>query len=79
MKPTSPATAVRSPPPSRSTIRRGQPKNISAPTMTKKPSTNRVTGEEPPWALNSLPATDIIKAPSTRPMISGRMYCTMAA
>ena len=47
--------------------------------MTQKPSTNRVMGEEPPRTLNSLPARAMIMAPSTRPMISGRMYCTMAA
>ena len=63
----------------RSTMRSGQPKNISAPTITKKPSTKRVIGEEPPCARNSLPAMDIISAPNTKPMISGRIYCTMAA
>ena len=47
--------------------------------MTKAPSTKRVAGEEPALARNSLVATDMTKAPSTRPMISGRTYCTLAA
>ena len=40
---------------------------------------NRTAGAEPARARNSLVATDMMKAPSTRPMISGRRYCTLAA
>ena len=36
-------------------------------------------GGEPARALNSLLATLMMNAPSTRPMISGRTYCTFAA
>ena len=79
VKPTRPTTAFRSPPPIRRTIRRGQPRKASAPIMTKAPSTKRVAGEEPALARNSLVATDMTNAPSTRPMISGRTYCTLAA
>ena len=79
VKPTRPTTAFRSPPPIRRTIRRGQPRKASAPIMTKAPSTKRVAGEEPALARNSLVATDMMNAPSTRPMISGRTYCTLAA
>lgn len=79
MKPTSPATAVRSPPPSRMTIRRGQPRNTRAPIITNIPSTNRQAGEAPAFARNSLAARAAAAAPTTMPMISGRMYCTLAA
>ena len=79
VKPTRPTTAFRSPPPIRRTIRRGQPRKASAPIMTKAPSTKRVAGEEPALARNSLVATDMTNAPNTRPMISGRTYCTLAA
>ena len=79
VKPTRPTTAFRSPPPIRRTIRRGQPRKASAPIMTKAPSTKRVAGEEPALARNSFVATDMMNAPNTRPMISGRTYCTLAA
>ena len=79
MKPTRPATAVRSPPPRRMTIRRGQPKNTRAPIITNIPSTKRQAGEEPALARNSLAARAATVAPRTMPTISGRMYCTFAA
>ena len=79
VKPTRPTTAFRSPPPIRRTILRGQPRKASAPIMTKAPSTKRVAGEEPALARTSLVATDMMNAPNTRPMISGRTYCTLAA
>ena len=60
-------------------LRSGQPRKASAPIMTKPPSTNRTAGAEPALARNSLVARDIANAPSTRPMISGRTYCTLAA
>ena len=77
--PTSPTTAFRSPPARRSTIRKGQPRNISAPTMTKKEMMKRVMGEEPPRGENSPRTRDRIIAPRTRPMTSGRIYCTASA
>ena len=40
---------------------------------------NLVTGAEPPLGRNSLVARERAHAPSTRPMISGRIYCTAAA
>ena len=61
------------------TILSGQPKNASAPIITNPPSTKRVAGDEPALALNSPVATAMMKAPSTRPIISGRTYCTFAA
>ena len=79
VKPIRPTSALRSPPPSRSTMRSGQPRNASAPMTTNAPSTKRIAGEEPARALNSLLATLMMNAPSTRPMISGRTYCTFAA
>ena len=77
-KPTRPTSALPSPPANRSTIRRGQPRKAKAPIITKPPSTNRSAGEEPALARNSR-ATAMIKAPSTRPTISGRTYCTLSA
>ena len=72
-------SAFKSPPPKRSIIRRGQPRNTRAPIMTSAPSRNRVAGEEPPLARNSPFTKAMIMAPRTRPMISGRMYWTTAA
>ena len=78
-KPTSATSAFRSPPPRRIIMRSGQPRNASAPIITNAPSTKRVAGDEPALARNSRVATDMMNAPSTRPMISGRTYCTFAA
>ena len=78
-KPIRATRAFRSPPPRRRTIRRGQPRNTSAPIITSAPSRKRVAGEEPPFALNSPFTRAMTMAPSTRPMISGRMYWTFAA
>ena len=78
-KPARPTTALRSPPARRRTMRSGQPKKASAPIMTKAPSTNRRAGEEPALAFHSFVAMAIRKLPRTRPMISGRTYCTLAA
>ena len=63
----------------RSTMRSGQPRNISAPTITAAPSAKRVAGALPPRGLNSFAATAAIIAPMTSPTISGRRYCTTAA
>ena len=79
IKPKRPTTAFRSPPPIRIAIRRGQPRKTSAPTITPKPSTKRSMGEEPPRGAKSFFSRAMANAPSTRPMISGRMYCTTAA
>ena len=76
-KPTRPTIAFRSPPPMRMTMRSGQPRNTSAPIITNTAMTKRVIGEEPPTGRNSLRTSESANAPSTRPMISGRMYCTM--
>ena len=78
-KPTRATTAFRSPPAIRRAMRRGQPRKIRAPTITPKPRTKRVRGEEPPRGAKSFLMRAIRKAPHTRPMISGRTYCTMAA
>ena len=77
--PTRPTTALRSPPARRRTIRKGQPKNIRQPIITKKPRKNRVTGEEPPRGENSPLAMESPIAPRISPMISGRIYCTASA
>jgi hypothetical protein len=47
--------------------------------MIKKPRKNRIIGEEPPLALNSLKAKDVINAPRTKPVISGLIYCAPEA
>ena len=60
-------------------MRKGQPRNIRQPIITKNPSTNRVIGDEPPFPRNSFLHRAMINAPSTSPMISGRTYCTAAA
>ena len=78
-KPARPTTAFRSPPARRSTMRSGQPRKASAPIMTNAPSTKRSAGDEPALAFHSLEASAIRKLPSTRPMISGRTYWTLAA
>ena len=78
-KPTRATSALRSPPPRRMTIRSGQPRNARAPIITNAPSTKRVAGELPPFARNSPLTSAIMKEPSTRPIISGRTYCTFAA
>ena len=79
IKPTSPTSALRSPPPRRMTILRGQPRKTRAPTIMKKPRMNRSSGELPALLLNSPLMTLTANAPRTMPMISGRMYCTVAA
>ena len=71
--------ALRSPPAIRRTMRSGQPRKTSAVIMTNAPSTKRVIGEEPPRGRNSFFTAETMSAPSTRPMISGRMYWTTAA
>ena len=73
-KPTSPTHAFKSPAPMRKIIRSGQPKNTSAPIIMKKLNTKRATGAEPPFGLNSLRISAIQNAPSTMPIISGRIY-----
>ena len=52
---------------------------VKQPIITKKPSTKRVRGALPPLAENSPLNRAMPKLPSTRPMISGRIYCTAAA
>ena len=47
--------------------------------MTMAPSRKRRAGADPARALNSPPARAITAAPTTSPMISGRMYWTFAA
>ena len=79
LNPTSPTMAFKSPPPRRSTMRSGHPRNIKAPTMTKPPSKNRSIGDEPPRGLNSRAASEAANAPKTSPTISGRKYCTTGA
>ena len=78
-KPTRPTTAFKSPPAIRSSILNGQPKNIRQPIIAKKPSTKRVSGELPPFGENSPCRYAAPSAPSTRPLISGRIYCTALA
>ena len=77
--PIRPKMALKSPPARRRIIRNGQPRNIRQPIMTNIPITKRVTGAEPPLGLNSFIASARIQDPSTRPTISGRIYCTAAA
>ena len=60
-------------------MRSGQPRKASAPIMTNAPRTKRSAGAEPDFARNSFVQTDMTNAPSTRPMISGRTYCTFPA
>ena len=47
--------------------------------MTNTPKIKRVTGADPPLGLNSLLTRDMIQAPRTSPIISGRIYCTAPA
>ena len=63
----------------RITIRKGQPRNTSAPIIMIIPRTNLVIGEDPAVDRYSLVATDIKNAPRTRPIISGLAYCTASA
>ena len=72
--PTRPNRAFPSPPARRRIIRNGHPRNIRHPIITNAPSVNLVTGAEPPLGRNSFLASEMIHAPSTRPMISGRIY-----
>ena len=78
-KPTSPMMALISPPPILSIILRGHPRNMRAPTITKKPRTNLTTGFDPALATSSFFEKAIMAAPRMSPMISGLMYCTGAA
>ena len=71
--------ALKSPPPRRITILRGQPKNTRAPITTTIPITNLVAGEEPALGLNSPFARAITNPPATIPTISGLIYCTLSA
>ena len=43
------------------------------------PSTKRIMGDDPAVERYSFVATEIMNAPSTRPMISGLAYCTTSA
>ena len=79
MNPRRPTIPFRSPPARRSTMRSGHPRNTRAPTIMKNPSTKRSTGLEPPRGRNSPFAIEMPMAPKTRPMISGRRYCTTGA
>ena len=78
-KPARPRSALRSPPASLRIMRNGQPRNMRLPIITNIPSTKRVTGALPPRGENSFLTSAIRKLPKTRPMISGRMYCTASA
>ncbi len=71
--------AFRSPPARRSKARQGQPRKARAPIMAKLPRMKRSNGEDPLRALNSRKSRAAANAPSTKPMISGRRYCTTAA
>ena len=77
--PASPTSALRSPPPRRSTILSGHPRKTRAPTMTMKPMMKRSTGLEPARGLKSPLMTLIANEPKTMPMISGRTYSTIGA
>ena len=78
INPTKPKIAFKSPPAKRNIILKGQPKNIKQPIITKNANIKRVNGELPPLALNSFLATAIIKLPKIKPIISGRIYWTVA-
>ena len=78
-KPTKPKIAFQSPPAKRRIKRKGQPRNMRQPIITKKPRMKRVMGALPPLAWCSPRIKDNKNAPKTRPMISGRIYCTGAA
>ena len=78
-KPAKPESAFRSPPARRSIMRKGQPRNTRQPSMTKNPRTKRVMGALPPLGRNSPLARAKSRLPRTSPMISGRMYWTLAA
>ena len=77
--PTSPVMALKSPPPRRITILKGQPKKARAPITTTIPKRNLVAGEDPAFGFHSFWMKESAKAPNTIPMISGRRYCTLAA
>jgi len=78
-KPKSPIKALRSPAPSLSTMRRGQPRNTKAPIIMTNPNRNRNIGEEPPLVWNSPFMQEMMKAPSTKAGISGLTYWTAPA
>ncbi len=79
IKPIKPTQALRSPAAMRKTMRKGHPKKTKAPTITVMPSKKRDIGAEPPRGLNSFLAIEKTKAPNTKPIISGRRYCTTPA
>jgi len=87
IKPKSPIMALRSPPAMRRSMRKGQPKKMSAPIIMAAPSAKRVRGAEPPLMLAAPSlflkedlgmrlASVRAKAPRITPMTSGRAYCS---
>ncbi|CUO86401.1 Uncharacterised protein [Dorea longicatena] len=79
MKPTKATHAFRSPADIRITIRRGHPRNTSAPIIMITPRIKRIIGDDPAVERYSFVAIEMINAPSTRPIISGLAYCTTSA
>ena len=71
--------AFRSPADIRITIRNGHPKNTREPIIIIIPRIKRIIGDDPAVERYSFVATEIIKEPSTSPMISGLAYCTASA
>ena len=71
--------AFQSPPARRRYARQGQPRNTSAPIIANMPSRKRTSGADPVRGLNSRKIKAATSEPSTKPMISGRMYWTAAA
>ena len=55
-----------SPPPMRMTIRRGHPRNTSAPIITNTATIKRIMGDEPPLGLNSPRRKAMAVDPSTK-------------
>ena len=55
----------------------GQPRNTRAPIITNIPKHKPARRRGPAFARNSLAARAAAAAPTTMPMISGRMYCTL--
>ena len=77
-KPTRPKRALRSPAARRRTMRSGQPRKTRAPIETQAAMMNLMTGDEPLVGRNSPRARATMKAPSTRPGISGLRYWVVA-
>ena len=74
IKPIKATHAFKSPADIRIIIRSGQPKNTRDPITMIIPRTKRIIGDEPPVERYSFVPTEIINAPSTRPIISGLAY-----